>query len=364
MAKTKSFLENVIKLSDNEYASIVEDGITGGDIDSYLDTGSYMLNAQLSGSIYKGMPANKRLALAGEESVGKTFYTLAIIAKALAEDPNTQVVYFESETALTKEMLVQRGIDVSRVAILPVTTVEEFRTQALRTVNAVLEIPVDERPKVIVVLDSLGNLSTNKEMEDTEKANDKRDMTKAPLIKGAFRVLTLRSGLANIAMIVTNHVYNVIGSYIPTKEMGGGGGLKYAADQILFLSKKKATGETLAIKDDKAQIGNIITSVMNKSRFTREKTKVQTLLTFDHGLDRHYGLLDFGQEVGLIEKVAAGRSFEYKMPDGQQYSEKHIYANPEQVWTKKNLDAIDEACQKEFLYGSTAFTVVEEEAAK
>jgi RecA/RadA recombinase len=355
--KDNLFIKDMVKASKNEYASIVDDGIVGGDIPGHIDTGSYILNAQLSGSIYLGMPSNKRLALAGEESVGKTFYTLGLVSNALRDNPRTQVVYFESETALTKDMLVSRNIDVKRIAIFPVATIEQFRTEALNIVDSYLELPEDERPPLIMALDSLGNLSTNKEIGDTKTASDKRDMTKAPLIKGAFRMLTLRMGLANIPLIVTNHTYKEIGTYVPTSTMSGGSGLKYAADQTLFLSKKVAKEGP---KGDETRVGSIITSVMRKSRFTVEGTKVQTLLRFDTGLDRYYGLLDFGQEAGVIEKVVAGRSFEYKFPDGNAYTEKQIHENPEVVYVKQNLDALDEAAKKEFLLGQTRATITGE----
>ena len=228
------FLDTVIKESGNEFASVVSEGVAAGDITSYVDTGSYIFNALVSGSLFGGLPSNKVTALAGESSTGKTFFALSVVRNFLRDNPTGGVIYFESESAISREMIESRGIDSNRMIIMPVGTIEEFRTQACRILDKYMKEPKDERVPMLFVLDSLGMLSTTKEMEDV--ANDKqvRDMTKSQLIKGAFRVLTLKLGQAQVPMIVTNHTYDVIGSYVPTKEMGGGTGLKYAASTIIL----------------------------------------------------------------------------------------------------------------------------------
>jgi len=282
------FLDSVVKESGNEFAGFVSDGVAAGDITSYVDTGSYIFNALVSGSLFGGLPSNKVTALAGESSTGKTFFALSVVRNFLAANPTGGVIYFESESAISRDMIESRGIDSRRMIIMPVGTIEEFRTQACRILDKYMKEPKDERVPMLFVLDSLGMLSTSKEMEDV--ANDKqvRDMTKSQLIKGAFRVLTLKLGQAGVPMIVTNHTYDVIGSYVPTKEMGGGTGLKYAASTIIYLGKKKE-------KDGTEVVGNIIKCEAKKSRLTKEGSKVETRLYFDErGLDRYYGLLELG----------------------------------------------------------------------
>ena len=288
------FLDTVIKDSGNEFASIVSDGVAAGDVTDYVDTGSYIFNALCSGSIYGGLPANKVTALAGESSTGKTFFALSVVRNFLEANPKAGVIYFETESAISKEMIESRGIDSKRMVLFPVSTIEDFRTQACRIVDKYMKEP--KREPMMFVLDSLGMLSTSKEMEDV--ANDKqvRDMTKSQLIKGAFRVLTLKLGQAKIPMIVTNHTYDVIGSYIPTKEMGGGTGLKYAASTIIYLGKKKE-------KDGTTLVGNIIKCEAKKSRLTKEGSKIETRLYFDdRGLDKYYGLLELGEQYGVFER--------------------------------------------------------------
>ena len=336
-----NFLNNVIKELDNEFASIVDEGIAAGDCDSYVDTGSYILNALCSGSIFGGLPQNKVTALAGESSTGKTFFALSIVKNFLEQNPEGQVIYFESESAISKDMMATRNIDVKRVGLVPVTTVQEFRTQSIKVVDEFMKLKKEDRPPLLFVLDSLGMLSTSKEVQDATDGKETRDMTRAQVIKSIFRILSLKLGQAGIPLIVTNHTYEVVGSYVPTKEMGGGTGLKYAASSILFLSKKKE-------KDGTEQVGNIIKVKAHKSRFTKENSEVETRLYFDErGLDKYYGLLELGQQYGVFERVGN----RVKTEHGNAYPSA-IYKDPEKYFTPEILQALDECAHKEFCYGS------------
>ncbi|WP_124981594.1 RecA family protein [Nonlabens xiamenensis] len=337
---TSSFFTEIVKEIDNEYATVASEGIAAGDIDQYVDTGSYILNALLSGSIYGGLPSNKITALAGESSTGKTFYALSVVRHFLNTDPDAGVIYFESESAISKQMIEERGIDSKRMIIVPVTTVQEFRTQAVKIVDKYLTQKESDRKPLMFVLDSLGNLSTSKEMEDTAAGKDTRDMTRAQVLKGAFRVLTLKLGLANVPMIVTNHTYDVVGSYVPTKEMGGGSGLKYSASTIVYLSKKKE-------KDGTDVVGNIIKVKAVKSRLTKENSQVETRLFYDErGLDKYYGLLELGEKYGVFQRIGN----RYRIGESSVYP-KSILASPEKYFTEEVMHELDEAAKKEFCYG-------------
>ena len=336
-----SFLNNVIKELDNEFASIVDEGIAAGDCSTFVDTGSYILNALVSGSIFGGLPQNKVTALAGETSTGKTFFALSIVKNFLEQNPEGQVIYFESESAISKDMMATRNIDVKRVGLVPVTTVQEFRTQSIKVVDEFMKLKKEDRPPLLFVLDSLGMLSTSKEVQDATDGKETRDMTRAQVIKSIFRILSLKLGQAGIPLIVTNHTYEVVGAYVPTKEMGGGTGLKYAASSILFLSKKKE-------KDGTEQVGNIIKVKAHKSRFTKENSDVETRLYFDErGLDKYYGLLELGQQYGVFERVGN----RVKTEHGNVYPSA-IYKDPEKYFTPEVLQALDECARKEFCYGS------------
>ena len=332
-----SYLKNLVKATGNEFASVVEEGVQAADVSGYIDTGSYILNALLSGSIFDGLPNNKITALAGESSTGKTFFALGMCKQFLDDNPDSAVIYFESESAITKDMIESRGIDSSRIVIVPVTTVQEFRTQSIKIVDQYIEDQSDM--KMMFVLDSLGMLSTTKEIEDTAAGSETKDMTRAQLVKGAFRVLTLKLGKAGVPLVVTNHTYDEMGLFAK-KVMGGGSGLKYAASSIVFLSKKKE-------KDGKDVIGNIIHCRNEKSRLTVEHKMVDVLLHYESGLDRYYGLLDLALKYGIFKKNGT----RVELPDGTTQFGKTINNEPEKYFTQEVLELINEAAKKEFLYG-------------
>ena len=335
------FLKNIAKTAGNEYAALVSEGVEAGDVDSFIDTGSYIFNALLSGSIYGGLPANKITAVAGESATGKTFFVMGMVKSFLDANPNAGVLYFESESAITKQMVIDRGIDPNRMVILPVTTVQEFRTQAIRVLDDYLKQDEADRQPIMLCLDSLGMLSTTKEVDDTADGKETRDMTRAQVLKAAFRVLTLKLGKAKVPMIVTNHTYDVVGSMFPTKEMGGGSGLKYAASSIVYLSKKKE-------KDGTEVVGNIIHCKNQKSRLTIENKMVDVRLMYERGLDRYYGLLELALKYGIFKAV----STRIELPDGTKTFGKTINNDPEKFFTEEVMKQLDEVAQKEFKYGN------------
>ena len=335
------FLKEIIKDVDNDYATLANEGISGGDVSSFIDTGSYSFNALLSGSIYGGLPANRITAIAGEAATGKTFFALGICKNFLDSSPDAGIVYFESENAISKSLIESRGVDSERVAVYPVATVQEFRSQAIQIIDKYLAQPEDKRQPIMFVLDSLGMLSTTKEMEDTAAGKETRDMTRSQIVKSAFRVLTLKLGKANIPMIMTNHTYDVIGSMFPQKEMGGGSGLKYAASSIVYLGKKKE-------KEGSEVVGNIIHCKNYKSRITKENAMIDVRLTYTKGLDKHYGLLELAEEAGVFKKV----STRYETPNGTKLYGKQILNEPEKHFTKEILDKIDEYAKNKFTYGT------------
>jgi RecA/RadA recombinase len=332
------FLRDIVKEIGDDYTKLASEI---DETENYVDTGSYIFNALVSGSVFGGVSANKITAIAGESSTGKTFFSLAVVKNFLDTNPSGYCLYFDTEAAITKSLLESRGIDTTRLVVVNVVTVEEFRSKALKAVDLYLKKPEAERNPCMFVLDSLGMLSTEKEITDALNDKQVRDMTKSQLIKGAFRMLTLKLGQANIPMLVTNHTYDVIGSYVPTKEMGGGSGLKYAASSIIYLSKKKE-------KDGTEVVGNIIKAKTHKSRLSKENKDVEVRLYYDErGLDRFYGLLELG-ELGGLWKNVAGR---YEI-DGKKIYGKEILRNPDQYFTEEIMQKLDEIARREFSYGS------------
>ena len=331
------FLKEIVKEIGDDFTQLASDI---DETEKYVDTGSYIFNGLISGSIFGGVSSNKITAIAGESSTGKTFFSLAVVKNFLDSNPDGYCLYFDTEAAVNKVLLESRGLDLDRFVVVNVVTIEEFRTKALKAVDIYLKTPIEERKPCMFVLDSLGMLSTEKEIRDALDDKQVRDMTKSQLVKGAFRMLTLKLGQANVPLIVTNHTYDVIGSYVPTKEMGGGSGLKYAASTIIYLSKAKE-------KDGKEVIGNIIKAKTHKSRLSKENKIVKIRLYYDErGLDKYYGLLELG-EIGGLWKNIAGR---YEI-NGKKVYGKQILANPDDYFTPEVMQALEETANKEFSYG-------------
>ena len=330
------FLKEIVKEIGGEYTQLASEI---DETETYVDTGSYIFNALVSGSIFGGVSGNKITAIAGETSTGKTFFSLAVVKNFLDNNPTGYCLYFDTEAAITKSLLESRGIDTTRLVVVNVVTIEDFRNKTLKAVDLYLKKPKSERSPCIFVLDSLGMLSTNKEITDTLAEKDTRDMTKAQLIKGAFRMLTLKLGQANIPMIVTNHTYESMSLY-GGKQMSGGSGLMYASSTIVYLSKSKE-------KDGTEVIGNIIKATTKKSRLSKENKQVEIRLFYDErGLDKYYGLLELG-EIGGMWKNVAGR---YEM-DGKKIYGKDILKDVDKYFTPEVMQALDETAQKEFSYG-------------
>lgn len=332
------FLKEIVKEIGGEYTQLASEI---DETETYVDTGSYIFNALVSGSIFGGVSGNKITAIAGETSTGKTFFSLAVVKNFLINNPTGYCLYFDTEAAITKSLLESRGIDTTRLVVVNVVTIEDFRNKTLKAVDLYLKKSKDERRPCMFVLDSLGMLSTNKEITDTLAEKDTRDMTKAQLIKGAFRMLTLKLGQANIPMIVTNHTYDSMSLY-GGKQMSGGSGLMYASSTIVYLSKSKE-------KDGTEVIGNIIKATTKKSRLSKENKQVEIRLFYDErGLDKYYGLLELG-EIGGLWKNVAGR---YEI-NGKKIYGKDILKDVDKYFTPEVMQALDETAQKEYSYGSS-----------
>ena len=332
------FLKEIVKEIGDEYTQIASEI---DETERFIDTGSYIFNGLISGSIFGGVSSNRITAIAGESSTGKTYFSLAVVKNFLDTNPDGYCLYFDTEAAVNKGLLESRGIDTTRLVVINVVTIEEFRGKALKAVDIYLKSDEENRKPCMFVLDSLGMLSTEKEIRDALDDKQVRDMTTSQLVKGAFRMLTLKLGQANIPLIVTNHTYDVIGSYVPTKEMGGGSGLKYAASTIIYLSKKKE-------KDKTEVVGNIIKAKTAKSRLSKENKQVEIRLYYDErGLDRYYGLLELG-ELGGLWKNVAGR---YEM-DGKKVYAKEIYKNPDKYFTDDIMEKLDNIAKEEYSYGT------------
>ena len=344
MSKSTNMFTDMVKKmgADVHFAS---EELHSAQYSGTMDTGSYVLNAATSGSIFGGIPTNKVVQYAGPSTTGKTFFALGIVTSFQKANPEGVVIYFDTEAAVTRQMMSDRGIDPSRVVVIEPETIQDFRMRALQAIKMYSETPVEKRLPMMFVLDSLGQLSSIKEMEDSESGSNTRDMTKQQLIRGAFRTIRLRLAKIDCPMIMTNHTYEVIGAFRPTQTASGGGGPKFTSDIVQMLSKAKDRKSSV----DHTVIGNIITVRNEKNRIAKENTAVRVKLSYDTGLDRHFGLLDLALVGGLVKKTPSGKK--YIMPNGKEYFESAVYKDPTKHFTDEFLQQIDEVAQSIFSYG-------------
>lgn len=344
MAKQKqsvAIFRQIVKDLGDVNTHIADEGDQAAEFTGWIDTGSFLFNAAVSGTFFGGVPNNKVTAFAGEEATGKTFFVLGLIKKFLDDNKEAAVFYYDTEAAVTRQMLEQRGIDPKRIIICEPTTIQEFRTHVVKVLDNYAKVELAERPPMMMALDSLGALSTSKEVSDITEGKDTRDMTRTQLIRGCFRVIGLKLAKLKVPMLVTNHTYAVIGAYVPTKEMSGGGGLKYAASQIIMLGKRKDRDK------EKEIVGSIISCTMKKSRFTKENKKVEVQLSHVTGLSRYYGLLEFAESAGIVKRDGN----RYVFPDGQKGFQKNIDESPATYFTDVFLKQLDETAGETFKYG-------------
>jgi RecA/RadA recombinase len=266
-------------------------------IDEWIDSGSYILNACLSGSIFGGLPNRRSLVMAGEEGTGKTYIALSFCRNGIRKQ-NYDVIYFDSEGSIDREFVNRLGVDTSHVRLQPVNTVEEFNHIAAQ-ITTMFEAMIEkgeQPPKTMVVLDSLGNLSSEKEVEDSTSGSNKRDMTKQQQIRKLFRVNGLKFAKLGIPFIINNHVYDAMSMFTP-KEISGGGGVKYNASIILVLAKGKLDDEAEEKRAkeknlDMVRVGVTIYITPVKQRFARP-IKVKIHIPFFKAPNPYVGLEGF-----------------------------------------------------------------------
>ena len=284
MAKQYSFADLNKEMSKISQYGETLDKSTISEIDHFIPTGNYHLNACLTGSLFGGYPNNRAVALAGPSGTGKTY--LALNAIKQAQQLGYSIVFYDSENAVDKGVVEKFGIDPSKFRYEPCNTVQEFRT----SISAITDVLIEQKnkgiklPKIMIVLDSAGNLATQKEIDDAKSGSSKADMTRAKLLKSTFRILMTKFGICKIPFLFTNHTYMTQDLF--SRQVGGGGtGPEYAASIILFLAKAK-------LKEGTEQTGIIVTAKPNKNRFVQPKN-IKFHISFNKGMNPYIGLEEY-----------------------------------------------------------------------
>ena len=265
----------------NPLGSVMEFS-TFSEVTEWIDTGNYHLNACVSGSLFGGWPNSRTCSIAGPSGTGKTYLILNSVKRAI--DMGYNVVFYDSEAAVDKDLMVKFGIDIGKVNYQPINTVQEFRTSVTTITGKMQEAKAagGKVPKIMIILDSAGNLATQKEIDDARSGSDKSDMTRSKVLKSIFRIIMTPMADLKIPFLFTNHTYQTQ-DFISRQVAGGGTGPEYAASIVLFLNKAQ-------LKDSSGErSGIIVTAKPNKNRFAKP-TNIKFHLDFSKGMNRYVGL--------------------------------------------------------------------------
>ena len=362
MAKTKkefSFDDINKELAELNPLGSVMDQSTFSEVTEWIDTGNYNLNACVSGSLFGGWPNNRSCSVAGPSGTGKTYLILNSVKEAI--DMGYSVIFYDSEAAVDKTLMEKFGIDTTKVNYQPINTVQEFRTSVTTITGKMQDIKRSggKTPKIMIILDSAGNLATAKEIEDARSGSEKSDMTRSKVLKSIFRIIMTPLADLKIPFIFTNHTYQTQ-SFISQQVAGGGTGPEYAASIVLFLGKAQ-------LKEGGEKAGIIVNAKPNKNRFAKPHP-IKFHLHFSEGMNKYVGLEqyidweDIGITRGSIEKgvktpKATARGWICKHLD-EAVSNKDFFSD--KVFTREVLEKIDKKIYDLFNYNTSTELNVDE----
>lgn len=357
---------------NSKWGGLMSDGAGVSEITDYIPTGNYICNACLTGSVFKGAPNNRILCLSGESGTGKTYLLMNMAREA--QKKGHYVIWYDSENAIELSQLVQFGVDPEKFRYEPVGTVQDFKTSITQTLDLLIEQKEygNQIPSIFFVLDSVGNLATQKEIDDAKSASDKADMTRAKQIRAIFRIIAHKMGVIGATLAFSNHIYMTTDLFAQ-RVQSGGKGLVYGASIILNLSKAK-----LKEGSDNLQTGIVVTAEPDKNRFCKP-VKVKFYISYVNGMNPYVGLEEYisfercgiqkgkfitekeynkspNSEYIRVEKqdgeivyfVPSETSRNYCLDNGETISPKELFTA--KTFTKERLQRLDEYIQSEFKY--------------
>jgi recombination protein RecA len=335
-------------LSENSLSNVTE----------YIDTGNYSLNAIMSGSVYGGVPVGRICGFFGPPATGKTLITNKIIANA--QKSGFRPVYFDSEQALDKQVAIRLGCDADKIKHVPVEIIEDCRNQIFQILTKAIEAGL--KKKLIICIDSLGALNTNKELNDSLENKNASDMgLRAKQLKSMLLKLTYRAAKSETPIIFTNHIYDNPGDLYPSmvKKQAGGMGPLFIASLLVQLSSTN-----IKTADDKGEVGKLsdkisgtnLRAFITKNRFVPPYLSTEMYLNFRTGLDRYSGLLELAKSMGLIEQSGAV----YNM-GGEKLGYASTFEKDPEFWNRGPLDALNKLLVKELTYSNESFSDIKQE---
>ena len=364
---TLAALDSIDKV--NPFATYLEDS-TLSRVGGWIDTGSYVLNAIVSGSIHGGIPKGRVTMLGGESMTGKTLFVLKILANAQKE--GLIPVIFDTENAVDPEGAARIGLDISKVKYVPCVTIEQTRNALYKFLTSVKEKGLEG--KFIVAIDSLGNLQSELEHSRMGKESTSSDMgSKARAMKSLMQTCTNLGATTQTTILCTNHVYDDPAAMFPSieKHMPGGKSIVYLPSVTVQLARKPMKSDGGKTMDAETAVGQknyagiLIRALTRKNRFIKQYLQGEMFLSFHTGLDRYYGLLDLAVGVGAV--IQTGST--YQLPDGKKIGYYKNFRKDIDLWENTILPVLEEKIKTEWAYsggeeGETPDEVEEEEVVE
>lgn len=331
-------------------------------VDEYIDTGNYSLNAIISGSVFGGVPIGRLCGFFGPPATGKTLIVNKIIANA-QKQYGLRPIYFDSEQALDKLVASRLGCDITKIKHAPVELIEECKTQIMTTLTKCIDMGL--KKKIIICIDSVGGLNTAKELNDALDGKNASDMgLRAKQLKSLMNKLTFRAAKSETPIIFTNHIYESVGDLYPSlvKKQPGGMSPLFIASLLVQLSTRN-----IKASDEKGEIGKLsdkITGVqlrafVTKNRFVPPYLSTEMYLNFKTGLDRYSGLLDLAVKMDLIKRT--GSTYVLNDEEGTKLGYASKFENDPEFWENGMLKKLDEKLKSELHYSSDELEQIETE---
>lgn len=342
------FEKTIVK--DNPYATYLNND-TVSTVPGFIDTGSYALNAILSGKFKDGgIPENRLTLLAGESMTAKSYIAQRLIATAQAK--GKQCLIFDTESAIDAAGAEKLGVDTSKVKYIPVFSIEECRNWIYKFLTKAKEAGITN--KFFIVIDSLGNLDSALELKRMEKGSDAMDMgSKARAMKSLLKTCTMLSALTQTTILMTNHTYDDPGALHPSiiKNMPGGKSVVFLPSVSVQLARRpvkedKSDDDKLAA-GQKSYPGVILRALTIKNRFVKQFLQTEMYLSFSKGLSPYFGLTKLAVELGCLEQT--GSTFVYK---GKKMGYTKSFIKNTEFWENDLIPDMQIAIDKAWQYGS------------
>ena len=336
----------------NPFATYLSDS-TLSRVGGWIDTGSYVLNAIVSGSIHGGIPKGRVTMLAGESMTGKSLFVMKILASAQKE--GLIPVIFDTENAIDPEGAERLGLDVKNVKYVPCISIEQTRNALYKFLTTVKEKKLEG--KFIIAIDSLGNLQSELSLARMGKDSTSTDMgTNARAMKSLMQTCTNLGAVTQTTILCTNHVYDNPAALFPSieKNMPGGKSCVYLPSVTIQLARKPVKsdggktmdGETAVAQKNYA--GIIIRALTRKNRFIKQYLEGEMYLSFASGLDRYYGMIDLAVGVGAV--IQTGST--YQLPDGKKLGYYKNWRKDKELWENIILPVVEDRIGKVWSYSN------------